>query len=65
MNKKWKRKWKPQGPNDVNDTGSNEVVVANLPEIVLDENDKELGQYFLAQFDEIDHCTLLNLEPRD
>ena len=29
------------------------------------ENDKELGQYFLTQLDKIDHCTLLNFEPRD
>ena len=51
--------------NDVNETGRNEEVVKNLPEIVLDENDKKPEQYFLAQLDEIDHCTLLNLEPRD
>ena len=51
--------------NDVNETGIIEEVVKNLPEISLDENDKELEQYFLAQPDEINHCTLLNLEPRD
>ena len=51
----------PETQNDVNETWSNEEVVENLPEIVLDENDN----YFLAQLDEIDQCTLLNLERRD
>ena len=55
----------PETQNNANKTGSNEEVVENLPEIVLDENHKELEQYFLAQLDEIDHCTSLNLEPRD
>ena len=55
----------PETQNDVNETGSNEEVVENLPEIVLDENNKELEQSLPSQLDEIDHCTLLNLEPRD
>ena len=55
----------PETQNDVNETGSNEEVVKNLPEIVLDENNKELEQSFPSQLDEIDHGTLLSLEPRD
>ena len=37
----------PETKNYVNETGIIEEVVKNLPEIVLDENDKELEQYFL------------------
>ena len=37
----------PETKNDVNETGIIEEVVKNLPEISLDENDKELEQYFL------------------
>ena len=44
---------------------NNENVAENVEEVFLNEIDKDLEQYFLAQLKGMNHSTMINLEPRD
>ena len=44
---------------------NNENVAENVEEVFLNETDKDLEQYFLAQLKGKNHSTMINLEPRD
>ena len=44
---------------------NNENIGENVEEVFLNEIDKDLEQYFLAQLKGMNHCTMINLEPRD
>ena len=44
---------------------NNENIPENVEEVFLNEIDRDLEQYFLAQLKGMNHSTMINLEPRD